>query len=67
MNECYRYVSYLFSCKLIEAFSFLNETFGCCDVWKNVLLKFKSSVGTFLVKTYWMDFYVYDLLLLLCV
>lgn len=67
MSECYRYVSCLFSCKLMEGFSFLNKTFECCNVWKNVLLKFKSSVDMILVKTYWMDFYVCDLLLLLSV
>ena len=48
MNECYRYVNCLFSCKLIEGFSFLNTTFGWCHVWKNVLLKFRSSVETVL-------------------
>lgn len=58
MNEYYRYVSCLFSCKLIEGFTFLNKTFGCCDIWKNVLLQFKSSVDMFLVKTYGIDFYV---------
>lgn len=65
MNECYRYVS-LSSCKLVESSSFLNGTFCCCDACKNVILKFKSSVDMFLIKTYWMDFYVWVAAFIVC-
>lgn len=65
MNECYRYVSHLFSHNLIEGFCFINETLGIVMYGEMHFCSFNLLLICFLVKTYLMDFCVYDLLLLL--